>query len=139
MEIIGTITHALEVRQGTSARTGNAWMMQSFVIETKEQFPRRCAFEVFGEDRLREFNIQVGQYLKVSFDIDAREYQGRWYNSVRAWKVEPAVDAGVPGAAPAPAYGQPAAPAAAPAAAPTQGYTPAAPTAGADSNDDLPF
>lgn len=84
MEITGKIIVALEQRSGTSARTGNAWMMQSFVLETtNEQYPRRCVFEVFGEDRLREFNIQVGQEYTVSFDIDAREYQGRWFNSIR--------------------------------------------------------
>lgn len=139
MEIIGKITHALEVRQGTSARTGNSWMMQSFVIETQEQYPRRAAFEVFGEDRLREFNIQVGQTLKVSFDIDAREYQGRWYNSIRAWKVEPADEMAAPGVAPAQPYAQPA-PAAQPYTQPAApAAAPAAPAAPPVSNDDLPF
>ena len=88
MEITGKITHALEVRSGTARTTGNPWMSQSFVIETHDQYPRRCVFDVFGEDRLKEFNIQVGEELTVSFDLDAREYQGRWFNSVRAWKVE---------------------------------------------------
>lgn len=133
MEITGKITHALEVRSGVSARSGSNWMMQTFVIETHEQYPRRCAFEVFGEDRLKEFNIQVGEELTVSFDIDAREYQGRWYNSVRAWRVERVA----PGAAPV--AGAPAPmPAAAPAAAPLPAGAPApAPAAGA--GDDLPF
>ena len=71
-------------------------------------------FEVFGEERLNQMNIQEGQELKVSFDIDAREYNGRWYNSIRAWKVEPATGEGaepvsqdIPMAAPA--AGEPAA------------------------------
>ena len=149
MEITGKIIVALEQRSGTSARTGNAWMMQSFVLETtNEQYPRRCVFEVFGEDRLREFNIQVGQEYTVSFDIDAREYQGRWFNSIRAWRVT------APQAMSAPAYGAPA-----PAAAPAQagfnqpgagdaayGQAPTAPTAAPqapavqpNATDDLPF
>ena len=46
------------------------------------------AFEVFGADKVEKYNIQLNEELVVSFDIDAREYQGRWYNSIRAWKVE---------------------------------------------------
>ena len=88
MEITGKIIVACEPRGGVSQRTGNNWKMQEFVLETQEQFPRKCMFSVFGEDRLREFNIQVGEVVTVSFDIDAREYNGRWFNSLRAWKVD---------------------------------------------------
>lgn len=91
MEMSGRITHVLEARGGTSARTGNAWKVQSYVLETSEQFPKHLCFEVFGEDKINQFNIQVGQDLTVSFDIDAHEYQGRWYSQIRAWKVEPLV------------------------------------------------
>ena len=52
------------------------------------QYPRRMCFDVFGDDKIKQFNIQVGEELNVSFDIDAREWQGRWFNSIRAWKVE---------------------------------------------------
>ena len=45
-------------------------------------------FDVFGEDKINQFNIQIGEEITVSFDIDAREWQGRWFNSIRAWKVE---------------------------------------------------
>ena len=45
-------------------------------------------FDVFGEDKINQFNIQAGEELTVHFDIDAREWQGRWFNSIRAWKVE---------------------------------------------------
>jgi hypothetical protein len=47
-------------------------------------------FEVFGEDRIKKFNVQQGQEVTVSFDIDAHEYNGRWFNEVRAWDVRPA-------------------------------------------------
>ncbi len=128
MEISGKIIAALEKRSGTSARTGNTWASQSFVIETHEQYPKRCVFDVFGEDRLKEFNINVGDELTVSFDIDAHEYNGRWFNNVRAWRVLPSSQ--VPAADP---MGMPAAPAA-PAAQPIP-----APTAVEDTTDDLPF
>lgn len=87
MEIEGKIIVVIPAREGTSAR-GTQWKSQDYVIETHEQYPKKCCFNVFGEDRINLFNIQSGEELRVSFDIDAHEYQGRWYNSLRAWKVE---------------------------------------------------
>jgi hypothetical protein len=63
--------------------------LQEFVVETHDQFPKKMAFEVFGEDRLQRFNIQVGQEVNIAFDIDAHEYNGRWFNSIRAYDVRP--------------------------------------------------
>ncbi len=134
MEITGKITHIMEARTGKSARTGSDWVVQEFVLETHDQYPRRCAFEVFGADRLREMNIQPNEELTVSFDIDAREFNGRWYNSIRAWKVERVPEGGVQPFAPAPPY-SPAAPAA-PAAAPVADIP--APVK-EDEPDNLPF
>lgn len=88
MEITGKIIAVLDARSGVSARTGNPWKSQEFVIETQEQYPRRCVFRVFGEDRLNAMNIQMGETLTVSFDIDAHEYNGRWFNDISAWKVD---------------------------------------------------
>jgi hypothetical protein len=87
MEIQGKIISALPERSGTSQRTGNTWKVQEFVVETHDQYPKKMVFEVFGEDRLQRFNIQVGQEVNVAFDIDAHEYNGRWFNSIRAYDV----------------------------------------------------
>lgn len=128
MDIQGKIIAALEPRTGESAR--GPWKVQTFVLETHDAYPRKLAFEVFGEDRLARFNIQVGMEALVSFDIDAHEYNGRWFNSVRAFDVRPATEQ-----APFPA-------ASAPAAQPAGTPAPAAPApaaAPADSDDDLPF
>ena len=89
MEIQGKIISALPERSGTSQRTGNTWKVQEFVVETHDQYPKKMAFEVFGEDRLQRFNIQVGQEVNIAFDIDAHEYNGRWFNSIRAYDVRP--------------------------------------------------
>ncbi|GAY27296.1 DUF3127 domain-containing protein [Prevotella sp. MGM1] len=62
-------------------------MSQEYVLETHDQFPRKCCFRIFGEDRIKQFNIQAGEEITVSFDIDAREYNGRWFNSINAWAV----------------------------------------------------
>jgi hypothetical protein len=99
MEISGKIIAVLEARSGQSRTTGNMWMSQEYVLETSEQYPKRICFNVWGEDKIKQFNIQNGQELTVSFDINAREYQGRWYNDIRAWKVEP-FSVGAPAATP---------------------------------------
>lgn len=87
MELTGKIIVVQEPKSGTSSKTGNPWMMQEYVIEVPGQFPRHCAFTVFGEDRIKQLNIQMGEDLTVQFDIDAREYNGRWYNDFRAYNV----------------------------------------------------
>ena len=89
-------------------------------------------FNVFGEENLTRFNIQQGQELTISFDINAREYNGRWFNDIRAWNVVPAVQA---------------APAGMPTAQPVAPFPPEQPAAAAqvsfdspaDDSSDLPF
>lgn len=142
MEIEGKIIAVLPPREGVSARTGTAWKTQDYVIETHEQYPRKCCFNVFGSDKIQLFNIQVGEELRVSFDIDAHEYQGRWFNSVRAWKVE-RIDpnAAQQPVAPDVAFAQPGAPMAAPTAQPQPAAeaAPFPPQPEGGSEDDLPF
>ncbi len=87
MDLQGKVIAVLPVRSGVSAR--GEWKAQSFVIETHDNFPRKMVFDVFGEERLGRFNIQIGQEVNVSFDIDAHEYNGRWFNSIRAFDVRP--------------------------------------------------
>ena len=74
------------MRSGVSAR--GEWKSQEFVITTEEQYPKMVCFQVFGEDRIISFALQLGEAVKVSFDISAHEYQGRFFNSINAWKVE---------------------------------------------------
>ena len=117
MDLTGRIIAVLPAQSGVSSRTGNSWMSQDYVIEVPGQFPRRCVFRLFGEDRIKQFNIQMNEDVTVQFDIDAHEYQGRWFNDVRAYniirgQVPPVAPAPVAGAAPFPPQ-QAAAPAAA--------------------------
>lgn len=86
MEIQGKVTNILPMRSGVSAR--GEWKSQEFVITTEEQYPKMVCFQVFGEDKINSFALQIGEVVKVSFDISAHEYQGRFFNSVNAWKVE---------------------------------------------------
>lgn len=88
MDINGTIIAVLPAQSGVSQRTGNNWMSQEYVIEVPAQYPKKCCFKIFGEDRIKQFNIQPGeQNVTVQFDIDAHEFNGRWFNEIRAYNV----------------------------------------------------
>ncbi len=133
MEIIGKITHNLGETSGVS-KAGNAWKKHEYVLETLESYPKKIFFDFFGE-RADQYPLEVGKTVKLSFDIERREYNGRWFTSIRGWKAEPA-DA----AASQPQYNP-----ATPPAASTSNFTPAnTPVSqpsdiGGGADDDLPF
>ena len=85
MEMTGIVIAILPERSGMSQR--GEWKLQSFVIETQEQYPKHLCFDVFGADRIAQFNIKGGETITVQFDIDARQYRDRWFNSIKAWNV----------------------------------------------------
>lgn len=134
MDLTGKIIAVLPANSGVSSRTGNSWMSQEYVIEVPGQYPRKCMFRIFGEDRIKQFNIQNGEDVTISFDIDAHEYNGRWFNEIRAYNVVrgAAPVAGAPQTTPFPP--QQAAPQDA-----TSPFPPAQEPVGEGSADDLPF
>ena len=87
MEVKGVISVVLPVQTGEGKN--GTWKKQDYVIEYDQssQYPRKMMFNLWG-DKIDQFNIQEGQSIRVSFDIDCREYNGRWFNDIRAWKVE---------------------------------------------------
>ncbi|MDH6341570.1 hypothetical protein M2480_000973 [Parabacteroides sp. PFB2-12] len=87
MEITGKIIAVLPEVGGTS-KAGNEWKKQEYVLETQEQYPKKVCFQIFGADRIAQANIQAGETVIVSFDIESREYQGRWFTNINAWKVD---------------------------------------------------
>ncbi len=86
MELQGKVIVVLPERTGVSSK--GEWKSQDFVIETHESYPHKMVFNVFGAERLERFNIVIGEEISVSFDIDAKEYNGRWFNSIRAFDVK---------------------------------------------------
>jgi hypothetical protein len=119
MEVKGKIIAVQPVQTGEGKN--GTWKKQEYVIEYEQntQYPRKMMFNLWG-DKIDQYNILEGQSIKVSFDIDCREYNGRWYNDIRAWKVE--ADENLP-------VGEP-------------GFTPAAnqlPATPSDESSDLPF
>ncbi|MDH6534082.1 DUF3127 domain-containing protein [Parabacteroides sp. 52] len=98
MEVTGRII-AILPEQGGVSKTGNEWKKQEYVLETQDQYPKKVCFQLFGADRIAQAAIQLDEMLTVSFDIDSREYQGRWFTNINAWKVERALSAeGMPAA-----------------------------------------
>lgn len=99
MEITGKIILALPEISGTS-KAGNAWKKREYVLETQEQYPKKVHFDFFGE-RADQYPLSIGDIVKLSFDIESREYNGRWFTSIRGWKADK-VDANVIGLEQAP-------------------------------------
>ena len=143
MELVGKIIQVLPAQEGVG-RNGNPWKVQPYVLETLDQYPRKVHFEVFGEDRIKQNPCEIDQLVTISFDIESREFNGRWYTSIRAWRIQQGDM--TQAAAPAPT----AAPAAAPAPAAQPAAQPAAPQAevanvdpfdasAGDGTSDLPF
>lgn len=112
MDVImtGIITRVLPPQNGVSARTGSQWTSQEFILEHEHgQYPRSVVFRVMGEEKISKFAIQNGEAITVHLNIDCREYQGKFFNSIECWRVErqqqaqqSAVPNGVPYTQPAP-------------------------------------
>lgn len=137
MEIKGKIIYKLPLQTGVS-KAGNNWSKQEYVLETLENYPKKVHFDFFG-DRINQYPLEVGQVVNLSFDIESREYNGRWFTSIRGWKADQ-VDESAAAAAPAPYAAVPDAPAQEP-MAPAAPYSaaPAADFGATASEDDLPF
>ena len=94
MEIKGKIIVALPEQTGVS-RSGNNWKKREYVLETQETYPRKVHFDFFG-DRADQYPLSVGDDITLSFDIESREYNGRWYTSIRGWIAEKAAAGAMP-------------------------------------------
>lgn len=87
MEQTGKIIKVLPLKSGISQATNKEWKSQEYVLIIDDvNYPKHICFSVFG-DKVDEFAIKEGEDLTVYFNIDAKEYKGRWYNSIQAWKV----------------------------------------------------
>lgn len=142
LELEGTIRQKLGEQSGSSAR--GAWVKQEFILEYPDgNFTAQVCLTAFGQEKVQELQkYQVGDRVKVSFNLRSREFNGRWYTDISIWRIAPA-GAATPAAPQAPAY-QPAAPAYQPSQATPQAPSFEAPAPSiddmpGDSSDDLPF
>lgn len=131
MEIIGKIILALPEVSGTS-KAGNPWKKREYVLETMETYPKKVLFDFFG-DRADQYPLMPGQEIRLTFDIESREYNGRWFTSIRGLRAEPLSAATAQ---------QPAGAMAQPQQSPVQqsmGGAPAVDLSQTQPTDDLPF
>ena len=137
MDIKGKIIQKMEPVGGVS-KAGNQWKKQEYVLETLDSYPKKVKFDFFG-DRADQYPLEVGDVITLSYDIESREFNGRWYTDIRGFKAVKE-DAAAAAAAPAP---YPAAGAPAPEPGADGMPTPPPPATpfeqGGDTGDDLPF
>ena len=95
LSVKGKIDKILKPESGVS-RVGNQWNKQEFVIETVEQFPRKVCFTLFGDKTSLIEGLSAGEEVEVSFNIESREFNGKWFHNINAWKIDKATEASMP-------------------------------------------
>ncbi|HEX7755547.1 MAG TPA: DUF3127 domain-containing protein [Niabella sp.] len=87
MQLTATLVQILPLQRGTGKN--GEWRKQDIIVETQAQYPKKVCISIWG-DKINESLLKIGNQLNISFDVESREYNGRWYTDVKAWKVEPA-------------------------------------------------
>jgi hypothetical protein len=114
MQLTAKLIQVLPLQTG--AGKNGQWKKQDIIVETETTYPKKICVSVWG-DKIDASQLQTGNQLKIDFDVESREYNGRWYTDVKAWKIELAAPASVSAA----------------------GTTPAPTEMGIQEEDDLPF
>jgi hypothetical protein len=87
LTIKGRLANILKMESGQS-KAGKEWKKQSFVIDTGDQYNPNVCFSLFGDDKIALLSqVAVGQDIEVSFNVSSREYQGKWFHNLDAWKI----------------------------------------------------
>ncbi len=84
MDISGKIIQLLPVQTGQGKN--GTWKKQEFILETGDTYPKKVCIAVWG-DKIDLASFKTGEMVDVSFDVESREYNGRWYTDVKAWKI----------------------------------------------------
>ena len=87
MDISGKLIQLLPAQTG-NGKNGQ-WKKQEFILETGDTYPKKVCIAVWG-DKIDMASFKPGDALDVSFDVESREFNGKWYTDVKAWKVNPA-------------------------------------------------
>src|SRR6478735_2641578 len=87
MQLTAKLVQLLPLQTGTGKN--GAWRKQDIIVETEGQYPKKICISIWG-DKINESQLQAGNQLKIDFDIESREYNGKWYTDIKAWKVEAA-------------------------------------------------
>ncbi len=89
MEITGLLVKKTREQNGVSQRNGQPWRTAEFLMEIPGQYQRHINFSVRDgqNQRIERFASLIGKTVTVSFDIDAHEFEGRWFNEIGAWGI----------------------------------------------------
>ncbi len=87
MQLTAKLVQVLPLQTGTGKN--GQWKKQDIIVETDGQYPKKVCISIWG-DKINDAVLKQGAMLTISFDVESREYNGRWYTDVKAWKVEPA-------------------------------------------------
>lgn len=93
MQLTAKLVQVLPIQTGTGKN--GQWKKQDIIVETEGQYPKKICISIWG-DKIDEKQLQVGNNFKIDFDIESREFNGRWYTDVKAWKIELAGSASQP-------------------------------------------
>ncbi len=83
--VSGSITHILPEQSGEGKN--GTWRKRDFVIETADQYPKKICITQWG-DEIDATGLSIGETVTAHIDIASREYNGRWYTDIKAWKIE---------------------------------------------------
>lgn len=86
MEFEGVVYKIMPPTKGTSAR--GDWQRQEVIFEMPSEFSRKVCVTFFNKES-EVARLKEGAAYTVSVNIESREYNGRWYTDVRAWRVQP--------------------------------------------------
>lgn len=86
MQITGTVVQ-INASQTGQNKAGTAWRKQEVILETEGQYPKKVAVSIWGE-RIDKFALGKGETVTLHYDLESREYNGRWYTEVKAHNVE---------------------------------------------------
>ena len=121
--IEGQITAILPETRGVGQR--GEWVSQDFVLKTDDNYPKNICFTILGADKIKEANIKIGDVVSIGVNIESREFNGRWYTSIKAWSVKKKSEARQQQSEPTPP----------PSSKPKQNYA----STSQDDTDTLPF
>ena len=88
LEISGKLVAKLQQQSGQGKN--GTWIKQDFIIETQEQFPKKLCISLWGDKAKDLDNIAIGETLKAGINVESREFNGKWYTDVKAWRIEKA-------------------------------------------------
>jgi hypothetical protein len=91
MELTAKLVQILPLQTG-SGKNGE-WKKQDIIVETSDQYPKKVCVSIWG-DKINKSILQEGAMLRISFNVESREYNNRWYTDIKAWKIEAGASGG---------------------------------------------